>query len=196
MTVESLMNTFTQYVSWLFSERQWARWELLTIGLTAMFLLLFVLVSRRRAKAGRARAKQVLAKASTIGTNLDAGMKTNQQIKSGSGISSLISIPNGNGSRKGWKQTTKKWKDLQKLVEQLHEETAKYKQAEELLAQQFARLKEAHEQLGRKITGGEQVIQVSESEPESEINRPRIINDFSRQPGRTINSAGVHAKDS
>lgn len=194
MTVESLTNTITQYATWLYFQRQWARWELLTIGLTAMVLLLFVLVTRRRAKARRARAKQFAQKPLTIGTNLDAGMKTNQQIKSGSGINSLISIPNGNGNRKGWKQTTKKWKNLQKLTEQLQEETAKYRQAQELLEQQFARLKAANEQLRQEIVGSGQIIQ--EPEPEPETNRPRIINDFGRQPGRIVNPAGVQAKDS
>jgi len=194
MTVESLMNTFTQYVTWLYFQREWARWELLTAALTAMVLLLFILVHRRRAKARKIAAKQIVKKPSTIGTNFDAGKKARQQIKSGSGISSFISVPKGNGNQKGWKQTTKKWKNLQKLTEQLQEETAQYRQAQELLEQQFARLKEANEQLRQEIVGSDQIIQ--EHEPEPETSRPRIINDFGKRPGRIVNPTGVHAKDS
>ena len=188
MTVESLTNTFTQYVTWLYFQREWARWELLTVALTAMVLLLFILVTRRRAKARRTAAKQVAKKPLTIGANFDTGKKARQQIKSGSGISSFFSVPKGYGNQKGWKQTTKKWKVLQALTEQLQEETAKYLQAQELLEQQFARLQEANERLRQEIVGSEQIIQESkprpELKPETETSQPRIINDFGKRPSR------------
>ena len=196
MTVESLMNTFTQYASWLYTQREWARWELLTVALTAMVLLLFILVNRRRAKARRIAKKQVAKKPLTIGANFDAGNKAPRQIKSGSNISNFFSVPKGNGNKKGWKQTTKKWKALQALTEQLQEETAKYLQAQELLEEQFARLKEANEQLRQQIVGSEQIIQETELKPklkpEPESSQPRIINDFGKRPSRI----GALAKDS
>ena len=192
MTVESLMNTFTQYATWLYSQREWARWELLTVALAAMVMLLFILVQRRRAKARRSVIKQFAKKPLTIGTNLDAGKKARRQIKSSSGISSFFSVPKGKGNKRRWNQTTKKWKNLQKLTEQLQEETAKYRQAQELLEQQFARLKEANEQLRQEIFGSDQIIQKPEPKPEPESSRPRIINDFGKPPSRI----GALAKDS
>jgi hypothetical protein len=196
MTVESLMNTFTQYVSWLYTQREWARWELLTVALTAMVLLLFILVHRRRTKARRTVKKQVAKKPSAIGINFDAGKKARQQIKSGSGISSFISVPKGNGNQNRWKQTTKKWKNLQKLTEQLQEETAKYRQAQEFLEQQFARLKEANEQLRQEIAGSDQIIEESKPEPEPELSRPRNIGSPGKAQSRILNPSGAQAKGS
>ena len=182
MTVESLMNTFTKYVSWLYTQREWARWELLTIALAAMVLLLFILVHRRRAKARRSTARQVLRKPSTIGINLNA--------EGDSKSSTIVSVSKNNGNQKRWKATTKKWKNLQKLIEQLQEETAKYKQAEESLEQQFARLKAANEQLRQEIAGSDLIIQ------EPEFSQTRTIGSFGKQQSRILNSSGVLAKDS
>ena len=182
MTVESLMNTFTQYVSWLYSGREWARWELQTMAITALVLLLFILVHRRRAKAGIIGAKLIEKKALIIGSKLDTGDDSNSQ--------SIVSISKNIGNQKRWKETTKKWKSLQKLIEQLQEETAKYKQAEERLEQQFAKLKAANEQLRQEIAGSDQLLQ------EPELSSPRTIGSFSKQKSRILNPSGVLTEDS
>jgi uncharacterized protein (DUF3084 family) len=190
MTVESLMNTFTKYVSWLYSQREWARWELQTIAITALVLLLLILVHRRRAKTRRITAKQIVKKPSIIGINLDTGKQAHQQVESDSDIRSIVSVSKGNGKQKRWKETTKKWKNLQKLIEQLQEETAKYKQAEECLEKQFARLKAANEQLRQEIAGSDLIIQ------EPELSLPRTISSFGKEQSRILNPSGVLAKDS
>jgi len=79
MTVESLMNRFTEYVSWLYFGREWARWELQTIAVTALILLLFILLQRRKAKAGRIVVKQIEKRSSSLGINLDAGKAVHQE---------------------------------------------------------------------------------------------------------------------
>lgn len=182
MTVENLMNTFTHYVSWLYYQREWARWELLTIATTAMVLLLFLLIYCRRAKARKTEAKQIERKPSTIGINLDDG--------GDSDVRSVVSVSKNNGNQKRWKETTKKWKNLQKLIEQLQEETAKYKQAEEALEKQFARLKAANEQLRQEIAGSEQIIQ------ETELSQPCTIRSFGKEQSRILNPSGAIAEDS
>ena len=182
MTVESLMNTFTEYVSWLYSQREWAGWELQAIAITALVLLLFILVHRRKAKVGRTTEKQIVKKPSTIGINLDAEGESDSK--------NIVSISKNNGNQKRWKETTKKWKNLQKLIEQLQEETAKYKQAEECLEKQFAKLKAANEQLRQEIAGSEQIIQ------EPELSRPRTIGSFGKQQSRILNPSGALTEDS
>lgn len=52
MSVEDLTNKLAQYFSWLYYQRQWAQWELLTIAITALVLLLLI-AKRRRKKAAR-----------------------------------------------------------------------------------------------------------------------------------------------
>jgi peptidoglycan hydrolase CwlO-like protein len=182
MTVESLMNTFTQYVSWLYYQREWARWELLTIATSVMVLLLFLLIHRRRAKTRRTKAKQIVRKPSTIGIKLDDGGDSDGR--------SIVSVSKNNGNQKRWKETTKKWKNLQKLIEQLQEETAKYKQAEEALEKQFARLKAANERLRQEIAGNEQIIQ------ETELSQPRTFRSFGKEQSRILNPSGALSEDS
>ena len=48
MSVKDLTNKLAQYFSWLYYQRQWAQWELLTIAIMALVLLL--LIARRRRK--------------------------------------------------------------------------------------------------------------------------------------------------
>ena len=190
MTVESLMNRFTQYISWLYFGREWARWELQTMAITALVLLLFILLHRRKAKAGRIVAKQIKKRSSTIGVNLDAGKGAHQGSEDDLDSRHIVSISKNNGNQKRWKETTKKWKNLQKLIEQLQQETAKYKQAEERLEQQFAKLKAANELLRQEITGSGQVIE------ETELSPPRTIGSFARKQSRMLDASGVLAEDS
>ena len=190
MTVESLMNTFSQYVSWLYSGREWARWELLTLAITALVLVLFILVQRRKAKTKKIGVFQTEKKSSTIGIKLDAGKGAYQISGGGANGRSIVSISKNNGNQKRWKETTKKWKNYQKLIEQLQQETAKYKKAEECLEQQFTKLKAANEQLRQEITGSGLVIE------ESELSRLRTVGSFGKHQSRILNPSGVHAEDS
>jgi len=190
MTVESLMNTFTEYVTWLYSQRQWARWELQTIAITALVLLLFILVHRRRTKTKKIGTKQIAKKPSAIGIKLDAYKPAPQESGGNTDSSTIVSISKSNGNQSRWKETTKKWKNLQKLIEQLQEETAKYKQAEESLEKQFARLKAANERLRQEIAANGQIIQ------EPELSQPRTIGSFAKKQSRILNSPGALAEDS
>lgn len=192
MTVESLMNSFTQYVSWLYSERQWATWELETIALTAMVLLLLLLIHRRRARTRnrKTRTKQIVERPSTIGINLDSGKEASPRFNGDLNIHRIVTISKNNGNPKRWRETTKKWKNFKKLIEQLQQETSRYKQAEELLEQQFARLKATNEQLRQAITESNLIIQ------EPELSRLRSIDSFVSQQRRILNTSEVQAENS
>jgi hypothetical protein len=190
MTVESLMNTFTQYVSWLYSQRQWAKWEFQTIAITALVLLLLVLIQRRKARTKKAGTKQIEERSSTIGINLDAVKEVSQGFEGDLKSHRIVSFPKNNGNQKRWKETTKKWKILQKLIEQLQQETVRYKQSEERLEQQFAKLKAANEQLRQAITGSNLIIQ------ESELSRLQSIDSFVKEQGRILDTSEVLAKNS
>jgi len=189
MTVESVMNTFTQYVSWLYSERQWAGWELQTITVTALVLLLFLLILRRKARSRKAEINQIERHFSTAGNNLHSDQEA-AEFKSNLVNTHALWIPKNNGKNKRWRQTTKKWKKYQKLIEQLQKETALYKQAEQRLERQFTRLKAANEQL-RQVIGIN-----SESIQQPDLSRPRTMENGSGQQGRILNTSEVKTKDS
>ena len=190
MTVESLMNSFAQYVSWLYSSREWAKWELQTMAITALVLLLLILIHQRKAKTKKVRTKQIEERSSAIGTNLDTGNLVPDALNGDVNNHRIVSISKNDGNKKRWKETTKKWKNYQKLIEQLQQEIAKYKQAEECLEQQFAKLKATNEQLRQEITGSNQIIK------ETELSPPRTIGSFGKKQGRILDTSGVLAKDS
>lgn len=190
MTVESLMNTFTQYVSWLYSGRIWARWELQTIAVTALVLLLFFLIQRRKARSRKANTKQFQERSSIKGINLDSDKGVSQGFEGNVNSHRILSIQKNNGNQKRWKETTKKWKNYQKLIEQLQKETALYKQAEQRLEQQFAKLKAANEQLRQAVGINSELIQ------EPDLSRTQMIENLGPKHGRILNTSEVRVEDS
>jgi hypothetical protein len=190
MTVESLMNKFTQYASWLYSERQWAGWELQTIAVAVMVLLLLLLIQRRRARNRKISTAMIEKRPSTIGINLENGKGISHGLTGDLKNCRIASISKNDGNPKRWRETTKKWKDFQRLVEQLQQETARYKQAEQLLEQQFARLKAANEQLRQAIAASNLIVQ------EPELSRLRTIDSFVSQKRTILNTPEVQTKGS
>jgi len=58
MTVlDSIISRLTQYSSWMFS-RHWQGWEILTIAIVALALILLVARARRKARINRRHTQQ------------------------------------------------------------------------------------------------------------------------------------------
>jgi hypothetical protein len=70
MSVKDLANKLTQYFSWLYYQRQWTQWELLTIAITALVLLL--LIANRRRKKGARKNIQLTFKGTRPSSVLDS----------------------------------------------------------------------------------------------------------------------------
>jgi hypothetical protein len=155
-----------------------------------MVLLLLFLMLRRRAGNRKANTKQIVKRPSTIGINLEAGKGISLPFNGDLNINRIVSISKNNGNPKRWRETAKKWKNFKKLIEQLQQETARYKQAEVLLEQQFARLKAANEQLRQAITASNLIIQ------EPELSHLRNIDSFVGQQRRMLNTSEVRAENS
>ena len=66
MTIDSIISRLTQYSSWLFS-RNWERWEILTIAIVALALILLVGGARRKA---RIKTRPIQQYTPTIGIRL------------------------------------------------------------------------------------------------------------------------------
>lgn len=159
MTVESLINSFTQYVSWLYNERQWERWELLAVAATFLFVLL-ILIRRRRGKAAGETVQQAEENSPIVGIRLREGRGSAKGFGDFKGRR-LNAVSKGDGKLKRWKDTAKKWQNFQKLVEELQQEVRKYKQAEKNLEQQFMKLKRVNERLLHQINENKRTIRGS-----------------------------------
>lgn len=180
MTLESVTSSFVEYVSWLYRGRPWAGWELATLAVTVLALLLLaVRLRRRKGKPQKTKPGQAEEQARTIGIKLAAERADNQRVEDCDGRS-LAAPEKGNGEKRGWKQTTEKWKNFGVLVEQLRHEVAEYKRAEENFKQQLTKLKAANERLQQELVG-------------KGISRPDLGNSgplarFSRQPDRMLDA--------
>ncbi len=70
MTVDSIISRLTQYSSWLYS-RNWEGWEILTIAIVALALVLLVARARRKARINkRVKTRYIHQYAPTIGIRL------------------------------------------------------------------------------------------------------------------------------
>ena len=188
MTVESLIDSFTQYVSWLYNGRQWERWELLVATATVLFVLLLILVRRRRDKAAGETVQQAEEHSPIVGIRLREGRGSAKgfgDFKS----RRLNAVSKGDGKLKRWKDTAKKWQNFQKLVEELQQEVRKYKQAEKNLEQQFTKLKGVNERLLHEINENKRTIRGSGA------GGTRTVGSFASQ-GRILDASQVVDEDS
>jgi len=49
MTVDSIISRLTRYSSWLYN-RNWERWEIVTIAIIALAVVFYVIAARRKAR--------------------------------------------------------------------------------------------------------------------------------------------------
>lgn len=180
MTLESVTSRAVEYVSWLYRGRPWAGWELATLAVTVLILLLLAIrLRRRKAELQKTKPGHTEEPSRTIGIRLAAKTADDQQVENHDGRS-LTDPEKGDGEKKRWNQTTKKWRNFGALVEQLRHEVAEYKRAEENFKQQLAKLKAANERLQQELV-------------EKGISRPDLssagpLARFSRQQNRMLDA--------
>ncbi len=67
MNAENLINRLIQHFSWLYHNGQWQRWDLLTIAITALVLLL---LAGRAQRKGSTDVKRMRGRSPMIGIRL------------------------------------------------------------------------------------------------------------------------------
>ena len=177
MTLNSLVSKLSEYLSWqhlswLYYGREWSGWELLTIAMTALVLLLLIVRRQQKAKARRMKAKQTKENSPIIGIKLADSKGTQQGIQD-SEKHRLAFVSERDRKQQHWRETTEKWKKLKEQIEQLRHEITKYKQAEEHLKQRLANLKAAYETLQHEISKYRQ----AEEQPEQLTTEPETVDE-------------------
>ncbi|MHC4752780.1 MAG: hypothetical protein ACYTFW_23285 [Planctomycetota bacterium] len=146
MTVYSLLGDLIRFMSWLCFEHQWAKWELLTIAVIPLFLLLLILRLRRKGTVRRIRTNQLQSRSPIVGVKITDSKRSRQGIK-GLEKNRLANVR---------ERQSRQSKELKKQIKQLKHEITKHKQIEVDLEQQVAELKAAHEQFQHEVTKGRQ----------------------------------------
>jgi chromosome segregation ATPase len=138
-------------MSWLCYEHQWAEWELLTIAITVLVLLLLIVRLHRKGMVRKARANQVRGRSSIKGIKISGHKRSRQGIKV-SEKDHLARVQKGDEGQKKWRKTIKQLKKLNGQIEQLQHQATKRKQATKHFKQQVTELTSANEKLRHAIT--------------------------------------------
>lgn len=158
----SLVGRFRQFLSWLYYEHQWERWEILTIGIVVLIVLLLILRRQRKRAIRRVYTSQLPEQSPVIGVNLGGRKQSHHRIKDLKKMR-LASVPEGREKHKKSKQATESEK-LHEQIKQLQYEIIKRKQAEVRLEQQMADLTADNEKLRFEVAESSQVKQRSGQE--------------------------------
>jgi hypothetical protein len=139
-----------EFLSYLYFDRMWARWELLALA-AAMVLLLVAMRQKRKVKPIKITARPVEERPQVIGARLSERKHLHSHVEDNNG-GRRISVPKQTGKKLGWREATQKCRSFRELVEQLQHEVIQYKRAEDSFKQQVVKLTTVNQQLEKRLT--------------------------------------------
>jgi len=154
----SLVDRLRQFLSWLYYEHQWARWEILTIGIVVLSVLLLIVRRQRKRAIRRVYTNQLPERSPVIGVNLGGRKRSHHGIKDLK-KDHLASVPERREKHKKSKKTTEPSEKLHEQMKQLQYEIIKRKQTEARFEQRVADLTAENEKLRCEIAESGQVEQ-------------------------------------
>ena len=161
MIANSFVDRLNQLMLRLY-DRQWAEWEILTIAITALFVLLWIIRRQRKRAVRSVYENRFMESSPVIGMNLGAHKRRRQVIedlKKGR----LAAVQKRHPKlQKSTKQTEPSEK-LHEQLKQLQYEIIKRKQTEVRLEERLAHLTAANEKLQRELAENKQP-EIPESE--------------------------------
>ena len=159
----SLVSRLRQFLSWLYYEHQWERWEILTIGVVVLSVLLLIIRRQRKRAIKRVYTNQLPERSPVIGINLGDRKRSHHGTKDLK-KDRLAFVPERREKHNKSKQTTEPSEKLHEQIKQLQYEIIKRKQTETRLEQRVANLAADNEQLRCEIAESRQVEQRSSRE--------------------------------
>jgi hypothetical protein len=165
MIASSFVDKLNLYMLWL-SERQWAEWEIITIAVIALFVLLWIIRRLRKRAIRNIYDNQFLENTPVIGAKLGSSKRRRHLIKDYK-KARLAAVQKGHTNQ----QKTTKQTELEKLheqIKQLQYEIIKRKQAEVRFEQKIADLTADNEKFQLELASKEQAEEQQKPEiPES-----------------------------
>jgi len=156
--MNSLVSKLRQFLSWLYYEHQWESWEILTIGLVVLSVLLLIIRRQRKRAIRRVYANQLPESSAVIGVNLDGRKRSDHGIKD-LRKKRLTFVPEDREKHNQSEKKTEPSENLHEQIKQLQYEIIKRKQSEKHLDQRVTNLTVDNEQLRREIAESRQIEQ-------------------------------------
>ena len=152
----NLVGRLRQFLSWLYYGHQWTRWEILTIGIVVLGVLLLIVRQLRKRMIRRVYTSQLPGQSPVIGMNLGGRKRSRHVIKDLKKGRLAAAQKRHPKQQKSTKQTGPSEK-LHEQIKQLQHEIIKRKQTETRLEQRVANLAAGNEQLRRELSESRQV---------------------------------------
>jgi len=146
----SILSRVKQFLSWLYYEHQWEKWEVLTIGVVVLVVVLLILRRQRNRAIRRLYANRMTERSPVIGSNLGDRKRSHHKIKDFK-KSRLTFVPETQEKQNKSKKTTEPSENLHEQIKQFQYEIIKRKQSETRLDQRVANLTAENEQFRREI---------------------------------------------
>lgn len=173
MIVSSFVDRLNQFVSWL-SERQWAEWEILTISITALFVLVWITRRQRRRAVRNIYDNQFLESSPVIGVNLGVHRRSHHVIKDLK-KGRLAAVQKRHPKQQKSAKQTEPTEKLHEQIKQLQYEIIKRKQIEVRLEQRVAHLTASSEKLQHELAENKKAEkQTAETPAADEQQQPEV----------------------
>jgi len=154
MMLSSFVDRLNQFVS-LLSERQWAEWEILTISITALFVLIWITKRQRKRAVRNIYENQFLESSPVIGVNLGVHKRSHHVIKDFK-KGRLAAVQKRHPKQQKPAKQTEPSEKLHEQVKQLQYEIIKRKQTEVRLEERVAHLTASNEKLQLELAENKQ----------------------------------------
>lgn len=163
MIVSSFIDRSGQFVSGLF-QRQWAEWEIISIAITAVFVLLWIISRQRKRAIRRVYENRFMESSPVIGLNLGTHKPSHHLVKDlKKGRLAAVQKKRQKPTKK-----TEKSEKLHEQIKQLQYEIIKRKQSEVHLEERIAHLTAANEKLQLKLAETKQAEKQTDEKPVEE----------------------------
>jgi len=156
MNIENIIDSVMQFYSWIYSQTGLQDWQLLTIGLGILFLLVLSLIQQRKTRSRKVYVIQGSNRSDIIGANLSDREKHYHRHENFS-KKPPVSASDEEEEGKSWGQSTKEWRRLSEKIRHLQHEIGKQERSEKHLKEQITELKSINDKLQSEISRKTQI---------------------------------------
>ena len=175
MIASSIVDKLSQYISWL-SERQWAEWEIITIAVIALFMLLWIIRWQRRRVIRNIYGNQFLENTPVIGTKLGSRKRRRHLIEDYK-KARLAAVQKGHANQHKMTKKVDQSEKLHEQIKQLQHDIIKRKQIEVRLDERVASLTTANEKLQLELVEKERAEKQAEEIPAADEQQKSEISE-------------------
>ncbi len=151
MNINNVIDAIMQFYSRIYYQTGLKSWQLLTIALVVLFLLVLLSNYLRKARLRKMHLIQSTGRSEIIGIKL-SGRENRYQAQADYRKKQESFIPDEDEEQKSWGQSTKEWRKLREKIMYLQRDIKKHERTEKHYKEQITELKNINEKLRLEIS--------------------------------------------